>query len=61
MRGSVSEFLIVAIVAGVVILFMGAKRLPELARAWKESRDIIKGDGGDGRKAIEAAPDDAKA
>ena len=41
MRGSLSELLVIAIVAGLMVLFFGAKKLPELAKAWKESKDIV--------------------
>ena len=44
MRGSFAELMVVAIVAALMILFFGAKKLPELAKSFSESRKIIKDD-----------------
>ena len=44
MRGSISELLVVAIVAMVFVLFFGARKIPELAQSLKEGRDVLKSD-----------------
>ena len=44
MRGSFAELMVVAIVAALMILFFGARKLPELAKSFSESRKIIKSD-----------------
>ena len=55
MRGSLSELLVVAIVAGIMILFFGAKKIPEVAKSLKEGREILKNDGeADGIEVVSA-------
>ena len=41
MRGSVSELLVVILIMAVFLLIFGVKKIPELAKALKESHDIL--------------------
>lgn len=41
MRGSVSELLVVILVITVFLLIFGVKKIPEFAKALKESHDIL--------------------
>lgn len=44
MRGSLSELLVVVLVVAVIMLFFGAKKVPELAKSLKESKEILSED-----------------
>lgn len=41
MRGSLSELLIVILVIAVFLLIFGVKKIPELAKALRQSHDIL--------------------
>lgn len=41
MRGSLSELLIVILVIAVFLLVFGVKKIPELAKALRQSHDIL--------------------
>lgn len=41
MRGSFTEFIVVLAVIAIFLLVYGAKKIPELAKALKESKDIL--------------------
>ncbi len=41
MRGSLSELLVVILVIAVFLLVFGVKKIPELAKALRQSRDIL--------------------
>lgn len=41
MRGSLSELLVVILVIAVFLLIFGVKKIPELAKALRQSHDIL--------------------